>query len=74
LGASVWGRDPATLDAVARRLEAGTIWINQHLNPHPDVPFTGHKASGLGVEFGTEGFATSATYKSSPRASDDFIS
>jgi acyl-CoA reductase-like NAD-dependent aldehyde dehydrogenase len=55
LGASVWGRDPATLDAVARRLEAGTIWINQHLNPHPDVPFTGHKASGLGVEFATEG-------------------
>jgi acyl-CoA reductase-like NAD-dependent aldehyde dehydrogenase len=55
LGASVWGRDPARLDAVARRLEAGTVWINQHLNPHPDVPLTGHKASGLGVELGPEG-------------------
>ena len=55
LGASVWGRDPATLDAVARQLEAGTVWINQHINPHPDVPFTGHKTSGLGVQFGPEG-------------------
>jgi acyl-CoA reductase-like NAD-dependent aldehyde dehydrogenase len=43
------------LDAVARQLEAGTVWINQHLNPHPNVPFTGHKASGLGVELGPEG-------------------
>jgi acyl-CoA reductase-like NAD-dependent aldehyde dehydrogenase len=55
LGASVWGRDPATLDAVARQLEAGTVWINQHINPNPDVPFTGHKTSGLGVQFGPEG-------------------
>jgi len=55
LGASVWGRDPATLDAVARQLEAGTVWINQYINPHPDVPFTGHKTSGLGVQFGPEG-------------------
>jgi acyl-CoA reductase-like NAD-dependent aldehyde dehydrogenase len=55
LGASVWGRDPATLDAVARQLEAGTVWINQHINPHPDVPFTCHKTSGLGVQFGPEG-------------------
>jgi acyl-CoA reductase-like NAD-dependent aldehyde dehydrogenase len=43
------------MDAVARRLEAGTVWINQHLNPHPDVPLTGHKASGLGAELGPEG-------------------
>ena len=43
------------MDAVARRLEAGTVWINQHLNPHPDVPLTGRKASGLGVKLGPEG-------------------
>jgi acyl-CoA reductase-like NAD-dependent aldehyde dehydrogenase len=50
------GRDPAIMDAVARRLEAGTVWINQHLNPHPSVPSTGHhKASGPGVELGPEG-------------------
>jgi acyl-CoA reductase-like NAD-dependent aldehyde dehydrogenase len=49
------GRDPAIMDAVARRLEAGTVWINQHLNPHPDVPLTGHKTSGLGAALGPEG-------------------
>jgi acyl-CoA reductase-like NAD-dependent aldehyde dehydrogenase len=55
LGASVWGTDPESLDAVARRLDAGTVWINQHLNVHPNVPFSGHKNSGIGVEFGEEG-------------------
>jgi acyl-CoA reductase-like NAD-dependent aldehyde dehydrogenase len=55
LGASVWGIDPELLDAVARRLDAGTVWINQHLNVHPNVPFSGHKNSGIGVEFGEEG-------------------
>jgi acyl-CoA reductase-like NAD-dependent aldehyde dehydrogenase len=55
LGASVWGENPEQLDAVARRLEAGTVWINQHLNPHPDLPFSGFKESGFGVEFGREG-------------------
>ena len=43
------------MDAVVRRLEAGTVWINQHLNPHPDVPLTGHKTSGLGAALGPEG-------------------
>jgi acyl-CoA reductase-like NAD-dependent aldehyde dehydrogenase len=43
------------VDTVARRLEAGTVWINQHLNPHPTLPFSGFKESGFGVEFGREG-------------------
>jgi acyl-CoA reductase-like NAD-dependent aldehyde dehydrogenase len=55
LGASVWGKDPESLDAVARRLDAGTVWINQHLNAHPNVPFSGHKDSGIGIEFGQDG-------------------
>ena len=55
LGASVWGEDPKQLDTVARRLEAGTVWINQHLNLHPTLPFSGFKGSGFGVEFGREG-------------------
>jgi acyl-CoA reductase-like NAD-dependent aldehyde dehydrogenase len=55
LGASVWGTDPESLDAVARRLDAGTVWINQHLNVHPNVPFSGHKNSGIGIEFGEDG-------------------
>jgi acyl-CoA reductase-like NAD-dependent aldehyde dehydrogenase len=56
LGASVWGRNPGHAGrGRARQLEAGTVWINQHIDPHPDVPFAGHKTSGLGVQFGPEG-------------------
>jgi acyl-CoA reductase-like NAD-dependent aldehyde dehydrogenase len=55
LGASVWGKDPEQLRAVARRLDAGTVWINQHLNLNGEFPFSGHKQSGFGAEFGIEG-------------------
>lgn len=55
LGASVWGKDPATLNVVARRLEAGTVWINQHSVVSPDYPYGGHKDSGLGIQWGIEG-------------------
>ncbi|MET9416157.1 aldehyde dehydrogenase family protein [Streptomyces klenkii] len=55
LGASVWSADPEAALAVGRRLDAGTVWINevQHLTPH--VTFAGHKQSGLGSESGPEG-------------------
>jgi acyl-CoA reductase-like NAD-dependent aldehyde dehydrogenase len=55
LGESVWGLDPAALVAVAHRMEAGTIWINQHLVVNPNVPFGGNKDSGFGVQYGAEG-------------------
>ena len=56
LGGSVWGRDPAELDAVAHRMEAGTVSrINQHLVVSPNVPFGGNKDSGFGVQYGAEG-------------------
>jgi acyl-CoA reductase-like NAD-dependent aldehyde dehydrogenase len=55
LGASVWGADTAEAAAVAERIQAGTVWINQHGAIHPMVPFGGAKRSGWGVEFGTEG-------------------
>ena len=55
LGGSVWGRDPSELDAVAHRMEAGTVWINQHLVVNPNVPFGGNKDSGFGVQYGAEG-------------------
>ena len=58
LGASVWGNDPVQLRTVASRLEAGTIWINQHAIRNPFVPASAYKESGLGVEFGQEGLET----------------
>lgn len=55
LGASVWGSDTAAATAVARRLESGSVWVNQHCALDPQVPFPAHKQSGLGVEGGREG-------------------
>ena len=55
LGASVWANSSEEAEKVAMKLEAGTIWINQHGLVHPMVPFGGNKSSGYGVEFGLEG-------------------
>ena len=55
LGASVWGKNSDELKRVARQLEAGTVWINQHAIRNPFVPATAYKNSGIGVEFGEEG-------------------
>ena len=40
---------------VAERLEAGSVWVNQHPSMDPNVPFGGIKSSGLGVEGGLRG-------------------
>ena len=63
LDASVWGKDKPALNAVAKRLEAGTVFINKHAEIAPNVPFGGIKCSGLGVEFGVEGLAAYTTIK-----------
>ena len=55
LGASVWGEDLGTLHHVAQQLKAGTVWVNQHAVIQGDIPFGGHKWSGLGVQFGHQG-------------------
>jgi len=55
LGASVWSADVEAAKSVALRIQAGTVWINQHGAIHPMVPFGGVKGSGWGVEFGNEG-------------------
>lgn len=54
LGGSVWG-PPDEAAAVARRLETGTVWVNEIHIHGVDIPFGGHKESGLGVENGREG-------------------
>lgn len=54
LGGSIWSRDIARAEQVARRVTAGTIWINQHVALDPAVPFRGAKQSGLGGELGQQ--------------------
>jgi len=57
LGASVWSSDTARAHKVANRIEAGTVWINKHLDMAPHIPFGGAKQSGIGTEFAEEGLA-----------------
>lgn len=56
LGGSIWSSDRDAAHDFAMRMEAGTVWINKHLDFGPTVPFGGAKQSGLGVEFAEEGF------------------
>jgi acyl-CoA reductase-like NAD-dependent aldehyde dehydrogenase len=55
LGASVWSGDLERGAAVAERLDAGSCWVNTHAALATDLPFGGHKLSGLGVENGPWG-------------------
>ena len=38
-------------------MDAGTVWINKHLDLAPNIPFGGAKQSGIGTEFAEEGLA-----------------
>ncbi|KAJ2987002.1 hypothetical protein NUW58_g4745 [Xylaria curta] len=55
LGASVWSKDVSRAQKMAEQLEAGSIWVNTHFELAPNVPFGGHKESGLGMEWGQVG-------------------
>ena len=63
LGGSVWSADVEAATAIARRLESGTVWVNQHCALDPAVPFPTSKQSGLGVEGGREGLYAYTNYK-----------
>jgi len=55
LAGDVWSRSMPRIMKVAQGIRTGTVWVNRHLNPGPEVPFGGYKQSGLGRETGMEG-------------------
>lgn len=63
LGASVWSADRNRAMDVARQIQAGTVWINNHARPDPRIPFGGIKQSGYGLEFGADGLKAVAVPK-----------
>ncbi|MBI4249614.1 MAG: aldehyde dehydrogenase family protein, partial [Elusimicrobia bacterium] len=46
LGGSVWSANRERAEEVASRLQAGTVWVNNHLWLEPDVLYGGIKESG----------------------------
>lgn len=58
LTASVWSKDRENAKNIARRIEAGTITINDHLMSHglAGCPWGGFKESGIGRTHGEIGF------------------
>ncbi|ONH28087.1 aldehyde dehydrogenase family protein [Pseudofrankia asymbiotica] len=55
LSGAVFGADDAEVAAVAGRIRAGSVHLNNALTVDIGVPFGGFKASGYGREFGPEG-------------------
>ncbi len=50
LAAALWTRDIAKAHRIARRIQAGTVWINTYNNYDPAAAFGGYKMSGYGRE------------------------
>jgi succinate-semialdehyde dehydrogenase/glutarate-semialdehyde dehydrogenase len=55
LGAAVFSRSAACARAIASRIEAGCVFINDFVRSDPTLPFGGVKRSGFGRELGPWG-------------------
>ncbi len=54
LAASIWTKDVSMAHKLARRIKAGTVWVNTHNLIDPNLPFGGFKQSGFGREMGRD--------------------
>lgn len=64
LAAGVWTRDYRRAWTLARRIEAGTVWVNTYKQFSIATPFSGMKESGLGTEKGRDGILAYMRQKS----------
>ena len=55
LAASIWTRDLSLAHRLAKRIDAGTVWVNCHHLLDAALPFGGFKQSGFGREQGEDG-------------------
>jgi betaine-aldehyde dehydrogenase len=55
LSAGLWTRDLNRMHRVARRIKAGTVWVNQYNRFYPEVEVGGYKESGIGRQYGLDG-------------------
>ena len=54
LAAGVWSRDMIRAQRVAKRIQAGTVYINHYRSVDPGSPVGGYKKSGYGRELGPD--------------------
>lgn len=54
LACGIWTRDHRAAWRLARRIDAGTVWINTYKQFSASTPFSGWKDSGLGTEKGRD--------------------
>lgn len=52
LAAAVFTEKISQAHIVARKLQAGMVWINSSNDSHYQIPFGGYKSSGIGRELG----------------------
>lgn len=56
LAGSIWTKDKKKAEDLAKRTDAGTIWVNTYGMFYNEVPYGGFRQSGFGKELGREGF------------------
>jgi len=54
LASGVWTKDVKKAHGVARRIKAGTVWVNLYNFYDPGMPFGGFKQSGYGRDLGPD--------------------
>ncbi|MDD4981597.1 MAG: aldehyde dehydrogenase family protein [Candidatus Omnitrophota bacterium] len=55
LAACIWSKDLGLAEEVAKKINAGTIWINTYGMFYDQLPYGGFKQSGFGKELGRDG-------------------
>ncbi len=64
LGASVWTKDIANGEKIARRMDSGLVYVNEIVKSDPRLPFGGIKISGIGRELSRYGLLEFVNIKS----------
>jgi acyl-CoA reductase-like NAD-dependent aldehyde dehydrogenase len=64
LAAGIWTRDVGRAHTLARKIQAGTVWINAYGSLSAESPFGGYRQSGFGRELGKYGIDLYSQVKS----------